>query len=226
MGKLVNLTLLRLAPEVAQAGRGPYGRVAKVMAYLLAHGRGPGHARTALDYLRDAEPERLWELRDSLLALPEGEGHGKLEIGVAKLKRRVTRAIDACRRRWAMPVVHTSGDAYYLAVPDEPAGREELRRARRAMPREVASRFEADLRRLTALGRMLDGPADPTSRTPESPAAGRALRRWGLRPRVHGQGDEAWNLRCEYNGLATRLTSMARCQGGASPDGTAGARNG
>ena len=210
MAKLVNLTLFRLAPEVARAQRGPTGRVAKVMAYLLVHGRGARNARTALDYLRAVEPNLIWRLRDDLLALPEAERHDELERRVARLNRAVRRAIAACRRRWAMPLVHVPEDGFYLDVPDEPAECDELREARGAMPRDVAARFDAGLERLAELAQSLDDSADHGTRAVDSQPVNRAHRRWGLRPRIYGQDDGVWELQSEYNRLLTRLTGAAR----------------
>jgi len=229
MGKLVNLTLLRRAPGVARAGRGPSGRVARVMAYFLAHGRGPANARTALDYLRDVEPELISELRDDLLALPEAERHDELDRRVAKLRRLVGRAIGTCRGRWGVPLAHLPADGCYLDVPDEPAHPQDLWEARRGMPRDVATRFEAALERLVELAQRLDDGTDAEFRAIGSGPASRALRRWGVRPRVFGPDDESWELRTEYNRLLARLTGAARRwqpSDGAETGDPAGARNG
>ncbi len=122
MSAIRDLTLRRWLPVICpEATRAPSGRVARVMAYYLANGRGKANARHWLDYLSEMEPEQLDRLRIGLALTRSGREREFSGREMVALRRRVRAALATARRRWNLPLCNAGDERFYVALPEDEA---------------------------------------------------------------------------------------------------------
>lgn len=119
MSAIRDLTLRRWLPVLCpEATRAPSGRVARVMIYFLANGRGKANARHWLDYLSEMEPEQLDRLRIGLALTRSGKEREFSGREIVALRRRVRSALATARRRWNLPLRNAGNEHFYVDLPE------------------------------------------------------------------------------------------------------------